>query len=479
VNQRKRDALPSQPIWTRLRLADRRVLLALGDLVAVNLSVLVALRIWALVGERAFGPPFLISQAFWFPLLSILWLTLAAANNYYDLALASRTDRSLMRLIPITLQLVVMYLFIFFLSPRDALPRLFVLYHAALSTVLIAAWRVMRITWLDWLPVRRRVLVVGTGWEAQAILDAIKQYAASDYTVVGIVDEGRPLHHEEIVVNAEAIGYAPDLARISQALAADEIVLATGGDVGGELFQGVMDCYELGIPVTSMPILYEQLTGMVPVEHVRGHWNVVLPLAASSVFDPYPLIKRMIDILLSLFGLMLFGVLLPPIGLVMTLDCPGPLFFSQERVGRAGRVFRMIKLRTMVPDAENYTGPIMAAQDDPRVTRVGAFLRRSRLDEVPQLVNVLRGEMSLVGPRPERPYFVEQLQARIPFYRTRLAIRPGVTGWAQVNFGYGSTDADQLTKLKYDLYYIRHRSLLLDMLILLRTVGQVVRLVGR
>jgi lipopolysaccharide/colanic/teichoic acid biosynthesis glycosyltransferase len=132
----------------------------------------------------------------------------------------------------------------------------------------------------------------------------------------------------------------------------------------------------------------------------------------------------------------------------------------------------------MSQDAEKLVGPIWAVEDDPRITRVGRFLRKSRLDELPQLVNILRGEMSMVGPRPERPYFVERLERTIPFYRTRLTITPGITGWAQVNYGYGSTESDALVKLKYDLYYIRHRSILIDLLILMRTVARVIRLEG-
>jgi len=217
---------------------------------------------------------------------------------------------------------------------------------------------------------------------------------------------------------------------------------------------------------------------MVPVEYVGGHWNVVLPLEGISPLNPYPLLKRMMDIMLSLIGLAMFGLMLPLLALAITLDSPGPLFYRQERVGRAGRLFMLTKLRTMVPDAEAQRGPLWAVAHDPRITRVGALLRRTRLDEVPQLLNVLAGEMSLVGPRPERPYFVERLQNSIPFYRTRLTVRPGLTGWAQVNYRYGSSEEDALVKLKYDLYYIRHQSILLDALILLRTVARVVRMQG-
>lgn len=462
----------------QLPLSERRLLLGFGDLLAVNLAVLVALRIWAWVGSRSFDSAFIFSQAGWFVILSLLWIMLAAANDFYNLTLTANWLRSQSRMLQIELQLLVIYLLIFFLSPRDALPRLFILYYAAASYLFIAFWRLWRPFLLGWRPQRRRVVVVGIGWAARTIIDAINQYAPTDYQIVGCVDEGHPIDTDELAIEADVIGYGAALARIAQELEVHEIILATRDRVDGELFQSIMDCYELGIPVTAMPVLYEQLTGMVPVEYVRGHWNIVLPLSGRSPFDPYPLLKRLMDITISLLGLLIFAVLLPFIALAIILDSPGPIFYHQERVGMAGQPFWLVKLRTMIPDAEGAQGPTWSVEGDPRVTRVGRLLRKSRLDEVPQLFNVLKGEMSLIGPRPERPHFINQLQQSIPFYRARLAVRPGLTGWAQVSYHYGSTVEDALTKLKYDLYYIRHRSILLDALILLRTVGKVVRLQG-
>lgn len=470
----------TSPSWNiHLPISERRLLLVLGDLAAVNAAVLIALRVWALVGERGFGWLFVLSQSYWFVLLSLLWLILASANNFYDLALTARWARSQARLLQIELQLLFVYLMIFFLSPRDALPRLFILYYAVGSYILIALWRLYRPFLIGWRPQRQRVLIVGMGWPAQTIIETIRQKVPDDYEVVGIVDEGIPSKSDEIVVDAEVIGSAEDLVEIARRLRVGEIILATAsGRVDGVLFQAVMDCYELGIPIRSMPLLYEQITSCVPVEYVGGQWNVVLPLEGRSPFHPYPILKRLMDVALSLIGLVCFGLLLPLIALVIVLDSPGPIFYQQERVGQAGRLIRVLKLRSMIPDAEAQHGPIWAVGGDSRITRVGYFLRKSRLDEMPQMLNILKGEMSWVGPRPERPYFVERLQQTIPFYRTRLTVPPGLTGWAQINYGYGSTERDALIKLQYDLYYIRHRSILLDGLIMLRTVGQVIQFRG-
>jgi len=470
------DALPRQRI--NLPVSERKALIALGDLVAINLAVLIALRIWAAVGRIAFGAEFVLSQTHWFVILSLIWFVLASANNFYDLALTARWARSQARLLVITFQLLIVYLLIFFFSDRASLPRLFILYYAVASYVLIAVWRLGRPFLIGWRPFRQRELVLGTGWAAQAIAGAVRQHAPEDYEIVGMVADRSQPGSDKTLESVAVVGVASDLSRLARELGIHEIILATSGGIDGDLFQAVMDCYEQGIRLRPMPLLYEQLTGMVPVEHVGDNWNVILPLEGRSPLDPYPILKRAMDVSFSVLGLAIFAALLPPLALIMTLDSPGPIFYQQERVGRAGRVIRIIKLRSMAPDAEARSGPIWAVSGDTRITRVGWLLRKSRLDEVPQLWNVLKGEMSLIGPRPERPFFVDRLQNVIPFYRTRLAVSPGLTGWAQVNYRYGNVDEDALVKLQYDLYYIRHRSLLLDLLILLRTVGRVIRLQG-
>jgi exopolysaccharide biosynthesis polyprenyl glycosylphosphotransferase len=367
---------------------------------------------------------------------------------------------------------------IFFLSPRYALPRLFIFYYAVISYLLIAMRHLALSFLIRWAPMRRQVLIVGTGWPAQTIIEALKRYAPQDYDIAGCINEYPANGNDKNTFVSDIIGDAGEISGIVQKYNVKEIVLATTENIDGALFQAIMDCYELGISITPMPILYEQLTGMVPVEYVRGHWNVVLPLEGQSPFNPNIILKRSIDIILSLAGLGFFILFLPLLALIIKIDSRGLVFYRQERVGKAGRLFNILKLRTMVPNAEPDYEAVWATDNDSRVTRFGRFLRKSRIDEAPQLINVLKGDMSLVGPRPERKFFVERLQQTIPFYRTRLTLRPGITGWAQVNYGYGCDEKDALQKLKYDLYYIRHCSLFLDMMILFRTIGQVVRLVG-
>jgi exopolysaccharide biosynthesis polyprenyl glycosylphosphotransferase len=239
-----------------------------------------------------------------------------------------------------------------------------------------------------------------------------------------------------------------------------------------------MDAYEVGVSIVPMPLLYERITGQVPVEHVSNNWAVVLPIDGESFLNPYPIFKRALDILVAAVGMVVFVMLLPFLALLIRLDSPGGIFYSQERTGLNGRIFRIYKFRSMRTDAEAATGAVFSHKGDPRVTTVGRFMRKTRLDELPQIINILRGDMSIVGPRPERPEHIKRLTEKIPFYRTRLTIRPGLTGWAQVRYNYGSTDEDALIKLQYDLYYIRHQSLAIDLNIMVRTVGKVLKMSG-
>lgn len=451
-----------------LEVFERRYLLMIGDTLAVLLAVLMAFVIWMIVDGHERGLSFIVARVYWFPILAGLWLALASANDFYHLRIAARINATLTRLVQITLQLWVLYLLIFFISPRNALPRLFILYYGVLSLVLIALWRVLRLLMFQWIRVRRRAVIVTVGGfspAARAIADTLTEEAPDVYQFVG---------------SSYFVAY-PDLFKAVQHNNASEIILVQGKEESTWAeFKGIMDCYEQGVSIIPMPLLYEQITGRVPVDYLTPHELVaLLPTEGDSIFDPYPVIKRGMDVGLALIGLAIFAALLPGIALALWLDSPGPIFFRQERVGRGSRLFNLIKLRSMIPDAERDTGPQWATRDDPRITRVGKVLRRTRLDEVPQLVNVLRGEMSLIGPRPERPEFVAELSRTFPFYRARHAVKPGITGWAQVRHPYTNTAEDALIKLQYDLYYLRHRSLSLDLLILLRTAGRMVSFKGQ
>ena len=224
------------------------------------------------------------------------------------------------------------------------------------------------------------------------------------------------------------------------------------------------------IPVAAV---YESTSGKIPLDHIGDQWSIAFP-ADQFVTPLYLCWRKGVDLAFGSCGLLMLCILLPVLALLIYLDSPGPLFFSQERAGYRGRTFRILKFRSMCTDAERVKGGVWVAKGDARVTRVGRILRATHLDELPQALNIVRGDMSLIGPRPERPDYVIELSKNTPFYASRLSVRPGLTGWAQVKYGYGDSERDELVKLQYDLYYIKHRSFLLDVLILLKTVGEVV-----
>lgn len=230
----------------------------------------------------------------------------------------------------------------------------------------------------------------------------------------------------------------------------------------------ILRCKLAGVEVVDDVSFYEQMTGKLLLESIQPSW--FLFGEGFRVTDFMRFYKRLLDIVLSLFGILLVAPLLPLIALLIKLDSPGPVLFRQLRVGEGEKLFHVAKFRSMRQDAEVATGAVWAQQDDPRVTRLGRFLRNSRLDELPQLFNVLMGDMSLVGPRPERPEFVAKLNENIPYYSKRHFVKPGVTGWAQVRYPYGASEEDAKEKLRYDLYYLKNYSLLFDLTIILETV---------
>lgn len=470
---------PSKSTRRRLQLqiSERRLLLMLGDFVASVAAVLIALGVWSRVARQTFDMAFVLPQLGWFVLLPSLWLLLAGANSFYHLPVASSRVLSMQKLIVITLQMLIVYLLVFFFSDRTSLPRLFIVYYGVAAFVLVALWRLLNPALVGWASTSRQIYIVGTDWAAETIIDTLRNDPARSYLVMGVI--GQPQEVGQEVRGVAVVGSAATLASLVLRDQVRELVVTSTRELDGVTFQAVMDAYERGIVVTPMPILYERVTERVPVEHVGDNWAVVLPVINDHVLDPYPLLKRVIDVILSGIGMIVYLLLLPLLALAIRLDTRGPVFYSQTRVGLHGRLFRIVKFRSMVTDAEKFSGAVFAEANDPRATRVGRILRRTRLDELPQLVSILRGDMSLIGPRPERPEHVQRLQETIPFYRTRHVVRPGLTGWAQVKYQYGANDADALVKLQYDLYYIRHQSLFLDLNILIRTVGKVLGMAGQ
>ena len=317
----------------------------------------------------------------------------------------------------------------------------------------------------------QRVIVLGTGPLARKIGDLILT-TNHRHILQGYVNiTGQPV---EVPAGA-IVKNGRGLVTTMREEKARKLVVSLCERRGVFPLQDVMNCKFSGIEVVDAPSFYEEIAGKLLIENITPSWFIF-----SKGFRSTPamkLFKRAFDIVFSLLGLALTTPLLPLAALVIRLDSRGPVFFRQVRVGERDKPFVLYKLRTMRQDAENGTGPVWAEKSDPRVTRIGQFLRKTRIDELPQFLNVLKGEMSFVGPRPERPEFVEQLKKVVPYYSERHFVKPGVTGWAQIRYPYGASVEDALEKLRYDLYYIKNTSLILEMLILFETIK--VMLFGR
>jgi sugar transferase (PEP-CTERM system associated) len=317
----------------------------------------------------------------------------------------------------------------------------------------------------------RRVLVLGTGPLAKKVGDLIES-TNHQHVLKGYVD----LTGEAVTVPEYAIvGKGSSLFETIRFQKAHKLVISLSERRGVLPLQVVLKCKMSGIEVIDAPSFYEELTGKLLIENITP--SSFFFSDGFRITHLKRLSKRIFDILCSLAGLLVSVSFFPFIAALIKLNSRGPVFFRQKRVGELEKEFTLYKFRTMREDAEKTTGAVWAEKDDPRITSIGRFLRKMRLDELPQFYNVLRGDMSFIGPRPERPEFVKRLKEIIPYYPERHFVKPGLTGWAQIRYPYGASTEDAVEKLRYDLYYIKHLSLFLDMLIMLETVK--VMLFGR
>ncbi len=309
-----------------------------------------------------------------------------------------------------------------------------------------------------------RVLVVGTGPLALAVASQIRAQHDFPYRLVGFIEDssGTRAGAAEPV-----LGSIADLPRIVGRHDIRRIVIALSDRRGQLPIDDLLHAKLAGVRVEDAATTYERMTGKILVDDLKPSWLIFSDGFQAS--RGTRLAKRIFDFVGALIGTVVAAPLMLLTALAVRLESPGPVLYRQERVGENGRLFTLCKFRSMRADAEQGT-PIWARDGDDRVTRIGRFIRLTRLDELPQFWNVLRGEMSFVGPRPERPFFVQQLAEAIPFYMVRHAVKPGVTGWAQVRYRYGASVEDALEKLRYDLYYMKHLSLVFDLTILLDTV---------
>jgi sugar transferase (PEP-CTERM system associated) len=362
---------------------------------------------------------------------------------------------------------------VYFWFPEVILGRGVFLIAAILIIVLVSGWRLI----FDWLGnqlmPRERLLLVGTNAAALTLArELYDRRAELGVVIVGFVDPD-PAKVGQPMINPGIVGTIEDIPSIVRARAVDRVVVSLIDARGKLPMDKLLEMkLERGVTFDHLASVYEEYTGKIAVENLRPSWLIFSAGFKKTWFLRAS--KRLTDLTAAVFGLAVLSPILLVAALAIKLTSKGPVLYHHRRVGQHGLLFTVHKLRSMHLDAEAHTGVVWASVNDARVTPVGRFLRRTRMDEVPQLWNVLVGEMSLVGPRPERPEFVAQLSETIPFYGTRHGIKPGLTGWAQVRYTYGASVEDALEKLQYDLYYLKHATLAFDLFILFSTVKTVI-----
>jgi len=458
----------SQKPLFHFEISERKVLLRLFDMFAVLLTL-------SIVGIVFKFDYFTINTDNWsWTLLFLVYLNLFAnIFELYDLQKADRFDSVVKNIMLTTSLTVLFYMLTPFLTPSLPENRLQILFFFISVSGALLIWRFLYISLISSPRFYKRVLVVGDSFDIKLIAESL-QKSDPNYFVVGYIntDQGfkATLEREDLLrFEVEELQEAIKKNHIN------EVVVASAYQKGLmlNLYNQLSELLKKGFPIRDYTQVYEEVTRRIPVQNVDKDFYRFFPFSRSNQNKFYILIFRVFDIIFSSVGI-IFGIIISPIIILGNLwGNHGKLFYKQERVGKNGEVFDIFKLRTMTKDAE-ILGPQYAQKNDYRITRFGKFLRRSRIDEIPQFFNVLMGDMSLIGPRPERPIFVKELSELIPFYETRHIIKPGLTGWAQVMANYGDCYDDSLEKLQYDLYYIKHRGIFLDLSILLKTLSTVI-----
>ena len=481
-----RQAFTTRLPQLNLHLAERRVLLLLGDLSVVSLALFLWLVYRAMV---SLAPRALWEQLPWFALMGLYWFLLGSLFDVYNLRRASRPIHALRAAGSAATATVIVYLLTPYLPPTLPNSRLQLLLLPLLTVLGVVGWRLLYAFVFVMPNFRQTALVIGAGWAGRTLAQTLHEMDVDQsalgnsglgYQILGFIDDDPAKQHQQIC-DTPILGTHKNLVALVCTLQPSQVVVAITHpqSLHPDLFQAILDCCELGVPVTTMAAVYEELTGRVPVEHAGHNLNVVLSLQQSGTHRLYAAFRRLFDIVIGCYGCLFILVVMPIIWVGNRLTSPGPIFYTQERTGLGGQPFNILKFRSMTVNAEAESGAVWAAEDDPRITPMGHLIRKTRIDEIPQFWNVLKGDMSLIGPRPERPILIAALAKEIPFYQTRHAVRPGVSGWAQVNYPYGASVDDALVKLQYDLYYIKHQGALIDLQIILKTFGVVLGFKGR
>lgn len=448
-------------------VSERKILLRLFDILFVFFGIYIleqCLSYQYLQIREAFGTPLFV--------LALYITVFGTIFEIYDLQKSSKLDISLRNIVLTASTTVLFYILTPFFTPFLPLQRLEILYFYIVIIVMLFAWRVLYVHFISTSRFYKKVLLVG---EISTIENVVKPLLESDpnYHIIGFINCEKP--SEDPIKYKGLKEFKPgELMSVISDYNITEVLVASYNSetITPEIYHDLITLLERGFKIREYTQVYEEVTSRVPIQFIGKDFYKYFPFSRSNQNTLYLFFHRVFDVVLSVIGFLMGCCLLPFILIGNLIANQGPLLYRQERVGRNGHIFEIVKLRSMVINAEE-GGAKWAQKNDARVTRFGKFLRRSRIDEFPQFINVIKGEMSLIGPRPERPFFVNELASVIPFYETRHIVKPGLTGWAQVNTRYGASVDDSLVKLQYDLFYIKHRSFFLDVNIMVKTLSTI------
>ncbi|PID40485.1 MAG: capsular biosynthesis protein CpsE [Proteobacteria bacterium] len=445
----------------------RNALFVIGEGLFIFLSVIIAS--WLIIGEDAIvsDPTLLLKTA----LIALTCQLCLYYNDLYDLNVTDNYKELFIRLMQALGASAIILAFVYFLFPACIIGRGIFVVSICFIITFIVLWRVGYTHVLNHGLFDKKIVLLGSGELARNIAAEISKNRDCGYQVSAVAQEGDTSTYDLDPSTAICKHGYDDLCRETKALNIEQIVVAIEERRKGFPTRQLLNCRVDGIEVTEGASFYEMLTGKLLVDKINPSWLIFSDGFKKSWMRRT--LKRSTDLILSILMLIVLGPVLLFVAVLIKLDSKGPVFFSQERVGENRKPYMVHKFRSMVKDAEKKSGPVWAQSNDSRVTRVGKFIRKWRIDEFPQLFNVIKGEMSFVGPRPEREFFVKELEEVIRYYGERFSVKPGVTGWAQVSFPYGASVEDAKQKLQYDLFYIKNMSTFMDLMVIMRTVKTV------
>jgi sugar transferase (PEP-CTERM system associated) len=455
----------------RQYVSPRKIIFIMGEGVLIFLAVTVAS--FFILG-RSVGFVYML-ELIWMKALLISCITMLSLyfNDLYEFKRSDNAIDLASRLIQAIGITSVVLAIIYFLWPVLIIGRWIFFINLIILLLFLVSWRLLYSIVIQRRLLSEKAMIVGFGELAKDILNEVERRKDLSYAIKMLIihEKGNKIKHGTIPVY---FGF-DDICKLGESENIDSIIVALDEKRGIFPYNELLRCKVRGMNVVDGESFYERITGKLLVEKINPSWLIFSDGFVKSKFSRIS--KRLAGLLLSLIMLLLFSPLMLLVAIAIKLNSRGPVLFSQERVGEYEIPFTLHKFRSMQADAEKESGPVWAIEDDPRVTGVGKIIRKLRIDELPQLWNVFKGDMSFVGPRPERRFFVTKLKGIIPYYNERFSVKPGITGWAQIKYPYGASEEDALEKLKYDLYYIKNMSLVMDVMIIFHTVKTV--LLGR